>query len=126
MNNDLRTLIDCRNIWAWLAITGSGTKSSYGPSNQFPFRCPCCKAAGAIIIDEHPLCVNIENRDCSKCLLNGIAWASTLMYDDGKCEEDNSFYNNWEDSYEVTDRQYYAMRMVRACDTAIEQLLIRL
>ena len=32
--NNLQALIKCRNLWQWLAITGSYDKESYKPSKR--------------------------------------------------------------------------------------------
>lgn len=126
MNKDLRTLIDCRNIWGWLAITGSDRKYSYPPALKFPFGCPCCENAGAELYGRDIWKdVYFDNRDCTKCLLCNIAWGiENNDPNESHCECEESFYAEWSIKYSKEARQYWAMRMVRACDTAIEQLII--
>lgn len=120
MDKKLRALIDCRNLWAWLAITGCSTKTSYPPAKSYAHECPCCEAAGAF---NEGIITNTIHRDCKKCLLNGYAWNLT-SHRNCFCEWDrNSLYKVWVIAGDL-ERQFWAMQMVQACDKAIEDWIL--
>lgn len=119
--NKFQTLIKCRNLWAYMAITGSGDKEDYKPARRWAFECPCCMYAGAIKIQNES---RDENRDCNKCILNNYAWDITYTKRMHCVYAQNSFYSKWETREHILDRQYWAMRMVQACDKAIENYII--
>lgn len=120
--NKLQTLIKCRNLWAWLAITGSNDKCSYKPARRWAYACPCCMYAGAVIKNgEH-----FEyNRNCNKCPLNDYAWSTGITRRIHCQVTHSSFYGGWRNAYLKEDRKYWAMRMVQACDRAIEDLILK-
>ena len=134
MNNTIvksklfRSLVQCRNHWAWLAITGSYNKESYKPSQRWPYGCKCCSYAGATKASK-----NADNiagyRDCSKCPLLGYAWHPYSKYESENltfiaCNRRLAFYYDWGESRSTSMRSYYAMRIVQACDKAIEDFLV--
>lgn len=134
MNTTMRKLLDCRDIWAWKAITGSRDKHIYPKALKYPFGCPCCEVAGAVLTGKlNWIHVNLNNRDCNKCPLTGIAWNNEWEIDEEEeeyeddlstcfCEDDpDSFYLNFTRNI---SSQYWAMRMVRACDQVIEKLIL--
>ena len=117
--NKLQALIKCRNLWSYMAITGSDLKSDYKPARRWAFHCLCCVKAGATRI------AGFIPRDCRKCILNGYAWKSTNRKCGLPCEYDpNSYFDLWDKCTDPTKRKYYALRMVYACNQAIEDLLI--
>jgi len=118
--NKIQTLIKCRNLWAWLAITGSAHKDSYKPSRRYAFNCICCQHAGAILTKDN---IDTGSRDCRKCLLNGYAWESRNRQYASSCEHGESLYCKWTACH-YSQRSFWAMRMVRACDKAIEDLIV--
>lgn len=137
MNPIMRKLLDCRDIWAWKAITGTHEKNAYYKAFDYPFGCPCCGIAGAILMGESNwINVYVEGRDCDICPLTGIAWNSEWEINEEEeeyeesistcfCENDpESFYLHFMRSYTTITSQYWAMRMVRACDKAIEKLIL--
>lgn len=66
-----------------------------------------------------------SSRDCTKCVLNGYAWKTAISSKTSACIHDaHSYFDLWERSRSRYEHQYWAMRMVKACNRAIEDLLI--
>ena len=99
----LRALYDCRNHWQWLWITGSRFKLSYKPSAKWKLGCACCESTGS----------------CEDCLLIGYAWSR------GCGSSKDSLYRKWKIAETKEERQYYAHKMVTACNRAIEKELTK-
>jgi len=97
----MKSLYDCRNHWQWLWITGSSRKRSYEPSAKWKFRCACCESTN----------------NCEACQLVGYAWSH------GCVSSKDSFYTKWLMAETKEERQYYAHKMVMACNRAIENEL---
>ena len=105
-----------------MAITGSSQKTDYKPARRWAYQCPCCMKAGATLTY---LGENSDSRDCTKCILNGYAWDHPIKYNQEMCYCDsNSYFKQWDNSRPRHERQYWAMRMVQACNRAIEDLLV--
>ena len=129
MNNDnvvtsdlFRALVETRNHWSWLAITGYQHKYTYVPARQWPFLCRCCEYSGATLEDEdtyrHPV-----HRDCNLCPLLNYAWFNNSEYEGLPCLNiDSSLYEAWK---LLGEHKHYAELMVQACNRAIEDLLIQ-
>lgn len=117
----LRTLYDCRNHWQWLWITGSIDKDSYEPSEQWEFNCACCEFM------EHRCKGLNKNKEyiCDDCPLTGYAWCRCLSRSNVPCDapNTNSYYYGWKTSETKEERQYYAHKMVMACNRAIEEFI---
>ena len=106
-----------------MAITGSRNKTDYKPARRWAFQCPCCMKAGAVLT--YTAGENNDKRDCTKCVLNDYAWKAATSYDNIQCLRDpKSYFKLWDDSYTKLHRQYWAMRMVQACNRAIEDLIV--
>lgn len=112
-------LIACRNHWSWLAITGSYDKGSYYLCYNREKNCAVCDQA-------ERTCIGFS--DCTTCALTGFAWSNEQTYDDGFsafcCDDENSFYIRWNETHVDENRKYYALRMVYACNQAIEDMII--
>ena len=121
--NKMQALIKCRNLWSYMAITGLSQKTDYKPARRWAFQCPCCMKAGATLTY---LGENSDSRDCTKCILNGYAWGHPIKYSYVMCYYDsNSYFKQWDsDVNSDITRKYWAMRMVQACNRAIEDLLV--
>ena len=70
--NNLQALIKCRNLWQWLAITGSNDKESYKPAKRWPYNCVACMKAGSTKSTD-------RERNCDNCVLLGYAWSNTIL-----------------------------------------------
>ena len=118
--NNLQALIKCRNLWQWLAITGSNSKGSYKPAKRWPFNCAACMKAGSTMYTD-------AKRNCDNCVLLGYAW-SNVVRANLFCESNSSYsyYRSWELNMHTNkyDRMYYANQIVNACNKAIEDILI--
>ena len=121
--NKMQALIKCRNLWSYMAITGSRQKTDYKPARRWAFQCPCCMKAGATLTY---LGENADNRDCTKCILNGYAWGHAVNYSQIICYRDNSsYFKQWDEcTLSRIDRIHWAKRMVQACNRAIEDLIV--
>jgi len=112
MESRWQAIIKTRNHYGWLAITGGKDKESYAPATKAGVNCCfCCE-----------FCCG--NGGCDNCPLNGYAWEQ----DDNvvQCHNDpDSIYKKWHRAKTKEDRQYWAMRMVRACDKALEDLILK-
>lgn len=115
----LEALIACRNHWQFMEITKSGEKKDYEPSSEWDNNCAVCHFAGAN---------HVGGRNCQKCALKGFAW----FEDCEEHEEDfESFYENWvectfeDEGPQKHQRQFWANRMVYACNQAIENYLLK-
>lgn len=111
MESRWRAIINTRNHYGWLAITGDENKESYALAIRAGVNsCFCCEFVRG-------------NGGCDNCPLNGYAWKQS---DDVQCHGDrNSVYKMWHRAKTKEDRQYWAMRMVRACDKALEDLIFK-
>ena len=125
MKTPLETLYACRNHWQWLWITGSASKRSYPPADNWPFECACCLYAGAYFKDNESIWnIDITDRDCTICPLNNYAWSTNIneWFEAAFCENsDDSIYNHWLDDPSPEN----AYRMVQACNRAIEDILCK-
>lgn len=121
--NKMQALIKCKNLWSYLAITGSFQKSDYKPARKWAFECPCCMQAGAVM--PYHLGADDSNRDCRKCILNGYAWKAATEPKQTMClYDEESYFYLWDNSRTKRKRRYYAMQIVQACNRAIEDLLV--
>ena len=112
--NKLEALIACRNQWQFMEITGSDEKGDYEPSHDWDNGCACCDF------------VQLEGRfrgpdGCNGCPLVTYAWPATGY----GCERrGSSFFKSWQGSVTIEQRQFWANRMVYACNQAIENFLL--
>ena len=119
----LRALYDCRNHWQWLEITGSANKEAYKPAKKWQFNCACCESMGHI--------ENGTNDEgdyiCDACPLMGYAWQDNPYGESAPCDWHNtgSYYFAWHEAETKEERQYYAHKMVQACNRAIEDILCK-
>lgn len=111
---ELECLITCRNHWQFMWITGSPDKYDYGPANKWDNKCACCEYAKEIFNFNRPL----KGNCCKFCPLTGYAWKSGCSYNK------RSFYDNWCEAKTHEQRQFWANRMVYACNQAIENYLL--
>ena len=107
----LEALIACRNHWQFMEIIGSPTKYDYGPANEWFNKCACCEYA-------KEMCNFSIKSCCELCPLRGYAWKSYCSYNK------KSFYEDWCAAETLEQRQFYAGRMVYACNQAIENYLL--
>ena len=119
----LRSLYDCRNHWQWLEITGSSEKETYEPAKKWRFNCACCdymkhsgdgtNAKGDYI--------------CDACPLTGYAWQVDPHSNTAPCDTLNtgSYFFAWYIAETKEKRQYFAHKMVQACNQAIEKELTK-
>ena len=107
-------LIACRNHWQFMWITGSHNKYDYGPANEWYSSCACCE------YDKGMLNFSIRSKKsyCEFCPLRGYAWERYCSYNK------KSFYGHWYAAETLEQRQFYAGRMVYACNQAIENYLL--
>lgn len=124
----LRALYDCRNHWQWLWITGTYYKKSYEPARKWKFNCALCEYMG------HEGDGVNSNGDydaghyvCDDCPLTGYAWDNDPDRRFAPCdiEGTNSCYHAWNNADHREERQYYAHKMVMACNRAIEKELTK-
>ena len=112
------SLIKCRNHWQWLAITGSDDKKSYEPSYGWMYACACCEYTSKL--EKYDMFW-----DCSKCPLTGYAWEK-LERKTSFCDHDqDSYFKLWFQGSSKKERQFYAQKMVDACNRAIEDMIIK-
>lgn len=118
MKSRFQTLIKTRNHYGWLAITGDEDKESYEPAIEAGVNCCfCCKFTDDDDDDD-------GNGGCDNCPLNGYAWKQNNNF--VQCHNDpDSIYKKWHRAKTVEEKQYWAMRMVKACDKALEDLIIK-
>ena len=111
-------LIQCRNHWQWLWITG-GRKDSYIEAYKWKHSCACCEYTSNI--EEYTVFY-----DCNKCPLTGFAWDSLGEVLCSFCDrsEANSVYDEWKDSENMSCKKKWAKAMVDACNRAIESYII--
>ena len=110
----LEALIACRNHWQFMEITGSSDKGEYEPSFEWDSGCACCE----YIKEAYYLEVLILKKYCDSCPLRGYAWEKDCLL------SENSFYANWVKADTPELRQFWAGRMVYACNQAIEKHLL--
>ena len=111
MKSRWQAIINTWNHYGWLAITGDKDKESYAPAIKAGINCCfCCE-----------FCYGTGG--CDNCPLNGYAWEQNGQ---PQCHGDrNSVYKMWRKAKTKEDQQYWAMRMVRACDKALEDLILK-
>lgn len=110
MKSRWQAIIKTRNHYGWLAITGDENKESYAPATKAGMNCCfCCEFCRG-------------NGGCNNCPLNGYAWEQS---NNVQCVGRNSVYKMWGKAKTKEDRQYWAMQMVRACDKALEDLILK-
>lgn len=110
----LEALIACRNHWQFMEIIGSSDKGEYEPSLEWVSGCACCEYSKEEYDSEVPL----FNAYCKYCPLRGYAWERRC------CWNEQSFYVDWCNARTLELRQYWANRMVYACNQAIENYLL--
>ena len=119
----LRSLYDCRNHWQWLEITGDGNKRSYEPATHWQFNCACCESM------RHESCGRNKKGEyiCDDCPLTGYAWQGDTSGDFAPCDTHNtgSYYYAWDTAETKEKRQYFAHKMVAACNRAIDKELTK-
>ena len=64
---------------------------------------------------------------CNDCLLTGYAWDRCASQNRAPCDISgtNSYYYGWRTAETVEELQYYAHKMVMACNRAIEDILCK-
>ena len=107
-------LIACRNHWYVMWITGSSDKCEYKPSSKWDNNCACCEYANETQGRE----ATNQIAYCKACPLIGYAWEVYCIF------SGQSFYRDWCRSKTLEQRQFYAGRMVYACNQAIENYLL--
>lgn len=115
---NFESVIKCRNHWQWLAITGSNDKKSYEPSLEWEQNCACCEYVSKLEVYD-------QFWDCSKCPLTGYAWEGVDRVT-SYCDHDHdSYFKLWLHASSKKERQFYAQKMVDACNRAIEDIIIK-
>lgn len=111
---ELEALIACRNHWQFMEITWSRGKKDYAPSHEWENSCACCDfVTGTINLPIEMSCSEV-------CPLSTFAWGITCI-----AYEEFSFYREWYDAENPQQRQFWANRMVYACNLAIEDCLLK-
>ena len=106
----------CKELWTWLAETGTGQKRDWPGWKKYgemACDCPCC---------EYALTLRREHQNCNVCPLLNYAWGDKrykpcLIWS----PQDDTFYGLWEHA-SIFERAYYAAWMVDACDRALADL----
>lgn len=123
--NKIETLINTRNQWYILEITGDYDKEIYAPAYNWAHDCACCQFVWDKTdiypgYGEDPTQNSGYVPTCSAfCPLTGYAWGEK------GCISANSPYNKWSDvpnnchHYNIEERRKYAREMLYYINLAI-------